>query len=216
MKKLLLVLGLVFSLSVIQPVHAQTVEIPNFTISAECSQNISCLQQVLDIWTELVNLFTQLAQAQNQTSQNLTTVSSKVDTIIQNQGVVGSNTIGTQIIGGSSNPTPSLPACTNSGFGSISAGNCVIISPNAETGVTGGTTVTFTITAAPYTFLPLTNMPGFTLSSDNTTMTYTVDVPEFKTDGSPQNVVVSLNNGLVDPQGKPVPLSHPYYIPITQ
>ncbi len=67
---------------------------------------------------------------------------------------------------------PTIPSCENSGHGSVNAWNCIVVSP---TSVQGGTTTTFTITAPPMTFQPL-DTGQYSLSSDNTTVTYTTYV----------------------------------------
>lgn len=215
MKKLLIAFSLMFALSVATPIYAQTVDNSDTpTIASLQSTIVQLLEQ----------LIAQLeAQIASQT-QTINDVSSKVDTVIQNTAaapIVYGNLQTSQVASAPApSPTvPSLPACADDGHGSIRSDNCVIVSPIV---VQGGTTTVFTITASPYTFPPVTNMIGFggvtnvTVSSDNSTMTYTAFVPALRSDQTQANFFVSLDDGLTDANGNHIGLSHPFLVSVTQ
>lgn len=196
MKKLLIAFGLIFALSSIAtPIHAQTIDTDTPTLASIQATIVQLLMQ------EIAALEAQIAQ-----------LSSKVDTVVQNTIPVVGNTPAPQVASAPAPTTSSSPACINDGHGSINVANCVVVTPS--TAVENSTT-TFTITAAPYTFLPLQQMPGFTISPDNATLTYTVLVPSIA-DARYGSVAIALNDGLQDANGNPIPVSHPIYIPITQ
>ncbi len=187
MKKITIFLGLLLAFSVVQPVHAQVID-----QTTDNSTIIALLEQIISLLEQELALAQSTALSQTPTVQVTTSPS-------------------IQQVGNAS--TPSIPSCESTGHGSISPSNCVRISP---TTVQEGTTATFTITASPFLFMPVSGNDGFSLSQDQATLTYTIDIPTTIRGNriNDTTFLIYLENGLQDNNGNQIPITHPYFVTI--